>query len=624
MPIVDVKGVGKAKFPDDMDISDIRAFLRNKYSQQAINGQSDILQPVENVVAPYEKSLVEKMGSGISDVLTDTGIISNRYGANQIGENIATLGEFLPGIGDATAGDEFGKAVAQGDKFGMAMSVAGILPIAGDALSKGGKGIKNLYKTHNITAEGLQKANEFGGIPVPSLAIAGKDTGFESFGDISLVGDSKSFAKDPTFASDVYSPRFPPSKDKIDYKAAQAEADRLRGIVDPKIDSGFDSQFDSSRLSEDISRLENSTGNKVGFLRGIGQQVNASDYTSTPEPYDIPEWFNQLGLDIDKPYTLRDFSNGSDFNEKADKFISDLNPQRDIDGWWEDGELTREGKMIALKSFRDVRVKASDTLPKFDRYKAQQDIDEKVKQNQQKFDSYISDQKSRISKGKVFTKWNPKNATTKEFDFNLDNAVKLMKGKIRGGEGFSYGVGNIRAEVTPKLTSMKQITDRRGQIVGEDQMTMVKEGFDSRLENLYDSLSGNWAYSSGPSFSDFADGVTSAAKGDFADFKGLDSSQKKELQGFFDELANAPTNYFEIKPQRAVSVNEFYGAAVPAGTNKSVIDDLKSQGLQVEIYKPEKRKEAINKLNVKSGGALFFSGSGAAILYSNQKEDNKY
>jgi len=43
--IVDIKGVGKAKFPDGMSTDDIRTFLRNKYSQQAIAGQSDALQP---------------------------------------------------------------------------------------------------------------------------------------------------------------------------------------------------------------------------------------------------------------------------------------------------------------------------------------------------------------------------------------------------------------------------------------------------------------------------------------------------------------------------------------------------------------------------------------------------
>ncbi len=45
MPIVDIKGVGQAQFPDDMPIEDIRNFLRSKYSQRAIAGESDLLAP---------------------------------------------------------------------------------------------------------------------------------------------------------------------------------------------------------------------------------------------------------------------------------------------------------------------------------------------------------------------------------------------------------------------------------------------------------------------------------------------------------------------------------------------------------------------------------------------------
>ena len=150
MPTVNIKGIGNASFPDDMPINDIRSFLRKKYTKRAIDGQSDILQPVENIAAPYEKSLVEKMGSGISDVLTDTGIISNRYGANQIGENIASIGEFLPGIGDAAAGDEFGRAVAEGDKMGMAMAGLGAIPIAGDLAKKGIKTLKHKLPMHEV------------------------------------------------------------------------------------------------------------------------------------------------------------------------------------------------------------------------------------------------------------------------------------------------------------------------------------------------------------------------------------------------------------------------------------------------------------------------------------------
>mgnify|MGYP003629839269 CR=1 FL=1 len=137
MPNVNIKGVGIAKFPDGMNTDQIRSFLRQKYSQQAMSGQSDILAPQPDTVAPYNPSLVDKIGSGIASGLTNTGLISDNYRAQQIGKNLSSIGEFLPVVGDATAGDEFGRAVAKGDGVGMAMAGLGVIPVAGDAL-KGG------------------------------------------------------------------------------------------------------------------------------------------------------------------------------------------------------------------------------------------------------------------------------------------------------------------------------------------------------------------------------------------------------------------------------------------------------------------------------------------------------
>lgn len=136
MPIVDIKGVGKAQFPDGMSADDIRAFLQRKYAQQAINGQSDILSPVDDTVTPYNPSLVDKIGGGIADTLTKSGLISDNYRAQQIGKNLSSIGEFLPGVGDATAGDEFGRSAAKSDYSGMALAGLGVIPVAGDLAKK--------------------------------------------------------------------------------------------------------------------------------------------------------------------------------------------------------------------------------------------------------------------------------------------------------------------------------------------------------------------------------------------------------------------------------------------------------------------------------------------------------
>ena len=138
MPIVQVKGVANPmQFPDDMDIEDIKAFLQKRFTKRAISGESDALSKVEDTASPYNPSLVDKIGSGIAGGLKDAGLISDNYRAQQIGKNLSAIGEFLPGVGDATAGDDFGRAAASGDKLGMAMAGLGAIPVVGDAVKRG-------------------------------------------------------------------------------------------------------------------------------------------------------------------------------------------------------------------------------------------------------------------------------------------------------------------------------------------------------------------------------------------------------------------------------------------------------------------------------------------------------
>lgn len=143
MPTVEIKGVGQAQFPDDMQINDIRNFLRNKYSQGVIQGQSDLLAPLPQTIEAYEPTLSERMGQRVSDVLYDAGIVSDRYGAQRIGSNVAAIGEMLPGVGDATAGDEFGRALQKGNYGEAALAGVGAIPAFGDLAIFAGALAKN-------------------------------------------------------------------------------------------------------------------------------------------------------------------------------------------------------------------------------------------------------------------------------------------------------------------------------------------------------------------------------------------------------------------------------------------------------------------------------------------------
>lgn len=155
MPVVNIKGVGNAQFPDDMSKDDIKNFLRRKFSQNIVDdistGRSDILAPAPHTAEPVNPTVTQKIGSGISDALVDSGILSNRYAAQQIGGNVAAIGEFLPVIGDATAGGDFGRAAASGDGFGMAMAGLGVIPVAGDTLKKASETLKGKYPGFKIS-----------------------------------------------------------------------------------------------------------------------------------------------------------------------------------------------------------------------------------------------------------------------------------------------------------------------------------------------------------------------------------------------------------------------------------------------------------------------------------------
>ena len=103
MPQVRVSGLQNTlSFPDEMSPDDILAVLRQKFAQQAVEGTQPIdLTPPQASARAVEPSLVDKFGQGIAGVLKDTGIISDNFGAQQIGKNIASIGEFLPEIGRA-------------------------------------------------------------------------------------------------------------------------------------------------------------------------------------------------------------------------------------------------------------------------------------------------------------------------------------------------------------------------------------------------------------------------------------------------------------------------------------------------------------------------------------------
>jgi hypothetical protein len=205
----------------------------------------------------------------------------------------------------------------------------------------------------------------------------------------------------------------------------------------------------------------------------------------------------------------------------------------------------------------------------------------------------------------------------------LENLVKEMKGGA-GSEGFMYGVGNIRAVATPKFKNLNQVKASRESIVTPEKFEPIKkqigEAFDSISERL-NKLEGNDGYSYDATNALYELGQVKNVN--FLDkiYKDVPESLKADVQVFMNKVKEMPTEYFEIKPQRAVQVGEFKGAILPANAPQQSIDYLRNQGLQDLYYysTPEERKELFKKF-----GPEMFAAAPALPLGSGlfgQEED---
>jgi hypothetical protein len=168
---------------------------------------------------------------------------------------------------------------------------------------------------------------------------------------------------------------------------------------------------------------------------------------------------------------------------------------------------------------------------------------------------------------------------------NLENVVKEMKGGIRGGEGYNYGAGSVRSAVTPQFRSFNSVQNARGKIVSDAEFDPLKEQANERLFALADEFHPYSKYG-GSSFqhaTNFAETLQDIGKGKFSawgqDYEDLPPELKAKAHEYLGSLRDMPTEYFEAKPQRGVSLNEFQGAVVPHDAPVEAKDTLRSMGV---------------------------------------------
>lgn len=477
-----------------------------------------------------------------------------------------------------------------------------------------------LYVVHNLSAEKLRHAADLGGLAAPSIAVARGDIGFNSFGEISLIGDPS--MADPKkkgvrlFNADVYSPRQPRARYKVDKKAAAALNATLRPVAE-KLGLPFDDigAYDIER--DGLSAVNGQMVAKAAWLESIGEAVPV-----VREEPEEPAPVNGMGMikGTDPDALVTDPAFLARVQRKYELALSRYDGNADmiakINAAWLDDAGNISAKMI--RGWADQVAKANRAIEDFragtqpegpvSRYLTGKAIDDAVGGRIGEFNGWV-----REEFGGLITDMFFETEAGRKKEYTLSNLVREMTRAIRNGENWNYGAGNVRAAVAPEFKALAEVKAARGQITDEKGMEALKTEVNNKLFALADKFA-PFAGSEGKGFGwgdNFSEFLRDVAKGPRAVAEwpwaaNVPDDLMAEAVAFLESLKSLPTNYFEIKMQRAVDLSEFTAALVPSDLAADARKILTDAGVELIEYQKGDDGEGRNAALQQIGQRVFF------------------
>lgn len=202
----------------------------------------------------------------------------------------------------------------------------------------------------------------------------------------------------------------------------------------------------------------------------------------------------------------------------------------------------------------------------------------------------------------------------------IENVVRILKKDLRGGEsaGNIYGIGQLRAMFTPQFKSLKGIKDSKDLIVDHETFEKVKKEIETEFFAIVDDMKPYYNHDANTfRFSDTVMAVIEESP------RGLDRALRQydfdadlpvkvreDIFEFVTRLRNLPTEYFEAKVMRDVSLSEFRAAVVPTGVGDDVMQALFAAGItNVGTYTRgdmDHRRSEIKRISGDLGASVLF------------------
>ena len=478
----------------------------------------------------------------------------------------------------------------------------------------------SLMAIHNLSADKMNGILELGGFPVPSIAIIDEsNVGNLEYGDISVLLDKSSIdpanRKNEVYGSDVYSKRFPQTVQEVDTK----ELSKLELYLGKDLDVegttlenaigkySYDEEFANKFIEENNIEIEpvykdvdyNYAFSKNETFRGfviendITFEKLLNDETLRKEFYEVcrqaaPKTFRKSTEFAEKKIELFEQSfNGEGYSSHTLSIKERLN---------KDFNSIKNGVEQELDPYGTQRARRSTVL---------NDYTEQYKEFlREKLSPVFGEKYIRNNRDLFLPSGNRRSFKQLYEPYTLDNIMKNMLGKVQDEEGFFYGAGNIRSNVSQRFKSISDIKNNANKLISSEEFKQVKEQINDKLNSLTEEASEYGGYS----FDSYAEALNDVSKLKtitientkriFKEYSfNMPDSMIQKSMDFLNELKNAPTEYFEAKPQRVIGFDEVQAVVIPNNTSIELKKKLSDAGFYVVEYDSNIEGDKTNKIN---------------------------
>lgn len=492
----------------------------------------------------------------------------------------------------------------------------------------------DLAAVHNLSEKNLIYADNLGGLAMPSIGVTKAETPFQGFGDISLVGtpDLVDPKKTPVFDADGWTRRFPEIlHPKVPMKAGQAF---------------FKQHMDAFKETGELNKLQSEIWDDMVNKPNAKHALEVFTYSNAAKLMFLREQGKDVAIPRERTVTALNFMDEQGLAELREHFAQETETDRAGVGAIIGAAARRyaeavysDDKAAAAKLEKSIldqfgMANGEVSLPGYDRAahglreegkthvaseKLRRALDEQV--NQEEFDAW--------AEARIMAPYGPAYIMLKgkKAPVTLDNLVEAMRGqKVNAQEsGITFSPGKARAAAARKLTDASQYDAQRDNIVGPGERKEAVAAAEDVLEAYRVAAVKAYTLKNWRGETDYWNGFDASMKalavsgGDPRklqaallrnDFQNMAQEVLDKGVAAYKAMLSVPVEYLEAKPQRAVLLSEFVGAAVPVNTSQRVLDILEKNGIRrVEFYaKPEERGAAVQR--IAQGQNVLFEDNG--------------